>query len=312
MDKKKRKKVLVSKSKGVTEIKKFKIENWAELLDKSLNEIYIFDKDTLLFEYVNIGAQKNLGYSLDKLLKMSPIDIKPEFTFTSFHSLIRPLLKHENSMLKFETVHQRADGTQYPVEVSLQLFKQKKRSCFLAFILDITERKKREEELKESEHRLGFTIQNMPMGMIEWDKDFRVTSWNPAAEKIFGYLKDEAMGKHARFIIPDEYKGQVDKVWRQLISGGANQSINGNVTKDGRMITCEWHNAPLISQDGKIFGVVSMILDITANKKVEDKLNSQIIEIEKANQLMVGRELRMIELKKTIKELESKLVDHKK
>ncbi len=312
MDKKKRTIIIANKSKKIVNINKLKIENWLELLDKSLNEIYIFDKETLLFEYVNFGAQKNLGYSQEQLLKMTPLDIKPEFTLTSFHSLIRPLVGHKKKVLVFQTVHKRADGTLYPIEVHLQLFKQDEGMKFLAFVLDIAERKNVEEELRESESNASFNIQHMPVGMIQWDKSFQVVRWNPAAEKIFGYTEKGAMGKHARFIIPEEVQPHVDEIWRHLLAGEINQSINDNITKDGRRITCDWHNAPLKTLDGKVYGVVSMMLDVTEQKKREKELSDKALESEKITHIMVDRELRMVELKKTIKELESKLIKAKK
>ena len=303
---------MVKKSINYIAFLKWKEENLGEILDSSLNEIYVFNSHTLRFKYVNGGARNNLGYSLEKLLSMTPIDIKPEFTLSSFHKLIRPLLMRTKKILIFETVHLRADGTRYPVEAHLQLISHEKHVSFLALILDITERRKKEEALRESEHHLSLTIRNAPVGLIEWDKDFQVKEWNPAAEKIFGYLKEEVMGKHANIIIPKEIRPHVDEIWKQLLTGVINLSINDNITKDGKTIVCEWHNAPLTTSSGKVFGVVSMMQDITVQKKSEVKLRDTIAQLEKTNQLMVGRELKMIELKKTINELEKKFAAEKK
>lgn len=245
---------------------------WSDLINRSLNEIYIFNKDTLRFEYVNKGAEKNLGYSMEQLQRMTPLDVKPEFNHESFHKLLLPLLRNEKEILVFDTMHRRADGSIYPVEVHLQLFKQREREFFLAFILDITERKQLEKIEIESAKRLGLYIQKAPIGIIEWDKDFQVSDWNPAVEKIFGYSKKEVMGKHARFIIPKDVWPHVDQIWQQLLAGKINQSINENITKDGRTIICEWHNAPLASSDKNVFGVVSMVMDITERKKAEEDL----------------------------------------
>src|SRR5688500_12603030 len=83
----------------------------ARILEQSVNEIYLFDAETLLFEYVNEGGRRNLGYGMEVLRGMTPLDIKPEFDEASFRAMIHPLLTGEKEILTFETVHLRADGT---------------------------------------------------------------------------------------------------------------------------------------------------------------------------------------------------------
>jgi PAS domain S-box-containing protein len=121
-----------------------------ETLNASLNEIYLFDARTLYFEFVSEGALKNIGYSLEKLLQMTPLDLKPDYTPDSFETLIAPLRRHEVRAINFETRHRRANGSLYPVDVHLQLFVQAGRQVFLAIILDTTERKRAEEELQRT------------------------------------------------------------------------------------------------------------------------------------------------------------------
>ncbi|WP_151898969.1 PAS domain S-box protein [Nitrosospira lacus] len=132
------------------------------ILEQSLNEIYLFDTQTLHFEYVSSRAQLNLGYSMDRLRMMTPLDIKPEFDETSFRTMTNPLLHGEMKILIFETMHLRADGTLYPVEVHLQLFIQSGRAVFLAIILDITTRRRAEFALRESEERFRTIVNTIP------------------------------------------------------------------------------------------------------------------------------------------------------
>src|SRR5690625_7380666 len=92
-----------------------------QVLEESLNEIYIFDAETFRFVYANKGALKNIGYSLEQMRKLRPLDIKPEYDATSFNELVEPLRRGEKSSITFETLHQRSDGTRYYVEVHLHL-----------------------------------------------------------------------------------------------------------------------------------------------------------------------------------------------
>ena len=125
--------------------------SFAHILEESLNEIYIFDAKTLRFIQVNKGARLNLGYTLEEHSCLTPLDLKPEFTSELFMRMIEPLRVDENKKIEFTTVHRRKDGSLYDVEVHLQLSTFQSVPVFVAIILDITERKKMEVALIQSE-----------------------------------------------------------------------------------------------------------------------------------------------------------------
>ena len=129
---------------------------------------------------------------------------------------------------------------------------------------DISERKQAEEALRDANQKLRLHFEQTPMAVIEWDLDFRVTQWNPAARTIFGYSSEEALDQHASFIIPKAFHDQVDEIWQALIHrSGGERSTNPNVSKDGTPILCEWYNTPLIDEHGTVRGVASVVMDIT-------------------------------------------------
>ncbi len=117
------------------------------ILDDSLNEIYIFDAATMKFLQANAGACRNLGYSIEELRGMTPLDIKPEITLESFQGLLDPLRSGKQNRINFETLHQRKDGSLYPVEVHVQSSTYESAPAYVAMILDITERKRAAERL---------------------------------------------------------------------------------------------------------------------------------------------------------------------
>lgn len=119
-------------------------------------------------------------------------------------------------------------------------------------------------ELNKALQKLELHIKKSPLAVIDWDKNFCVTEWNPAAEKIFGFSEKEAKGKHASFIIPEIYHQHVDKIWDELLKNhGGTRSTNENVTKDGRSISCEWYNTPIIDDLGNVLSVSSLAQDVT-------------------------------------------------
>ncbi|MFB9056102.1 PAS domain S-box protein [Mariniflexile ostreae] len=136
--------------------------HFSTIFDESLNEIYVFDADTLKFLNVNYGAQKNIGYSMQELIKMTPLDIKPRNMESKFKDTIEALLKKTVKKIEFETIHKRKDGTTYPVEVHLQLSNLADRDVFVAIILDITERKnytnKLENKVEERTQQLKIAL----------------------------------------------------------------------------------------------------------------------------------------------------------
>ena len=130
---------------------------------------------------------------------------------------------------------------------------------------DVTDRKHAERELQEKEQLLSVHLENTPVCAIFWNLDFKVVDWNPAAETIFGYTREEAVGKHAgNLIIPEEIRASIDGVFQDLMTqkGGA-RSTNENITKDGRRIICDWYNTTLKDSDDKIVGVASLVHDVT-------------------------------------------------
>lgn len=125
-----------------------------QILEDSLNEIFVFDVETLQFVFANHGALENLGYAADEITRFTPVDIKPRFTREQFDSTVDPLRHAETSVQEFETVHQRKDGSEYDVLVRLQMAEWNGRSVFVAIVLDISERRRAEQRLAELNARL--------------------------------------------------------------------------------------------------------------------------------------------------------------
>ncbi|MDH5368661.1 MAG: PAS domain-containing sensor histidine kinase [Gammaproteobacteria bacterium] len=138
-----------------------------------------------------------------------------------------------------------------------------------------------EQELLLYQQKQQLHTTNTPLAVIEWSTDFTVKEWNPAAEKIFGYSRKQAIGEHAQnLIIPENSKSKIDKIWHSLLhASGGIDSINENVKANGDIISCEWHNTPLVNKDGEIIGVVSIVNDIT------QRLNARLELTETKNML---------------------------
>lgn len=137
------------------------------ILETSLNEIYIFDATSLNFIQVNEGARKNLGYTMDELRGLTPLDIKPEFSPEGFEAIIAPLRGNTQKKIEFTTVHRRKNGSLYPVEVHLQLTTYENLPAFVAIILDITDRRVAEDQLRKNQETLEQRVKDRTAELAE-------------------------------------------------------------------------------------------------------------------------------------------------
>jgi PAS domain S-box-containing protein len=140
--------------------------------------------------------------------------------------------------------------------------------------------------LEVSQRKLALHLNNTIIGVIEWNRDLKVEYWNPAAEKIFGYTKDEVLGKSAfELIVPENISNEVSEVWKNLLSKKESFFYtNENRTSSGKIITCEWTNTPLVNDEGEVTGIMSMANDITSKVRSEDdkqKLLEQLAQAQK-------------------------------
>ena len=116
-------------------------------LDQTLDCVFMFSADSLQFIYANQGALNLIGYSLEELLSMTPLDIKPNTTETQYRSMLSPLTEKKQKSLTYVSTNQKKDGTLVPIEVFLQhITPPHKQGRFVAIVRDITIRLEKENE----------------------------------------------------------------------------------------------------------------------------------------------------------------------
>ena len=145
----------------------------------------------------------------------------------------------------------------------------------VAIIRDVTDRKRAEATAMEA-HRLAFHVENTPLAVIEWDHEFRVLRWSPAAERLFGWVGAEVLGKRFsdwNFVVPEDIEA-VNEVGKRQNDGEEHHGIlrNKNYTKLGSVVNCEWYNSALYDERGKLISVLSLVLDITVATLIEEAL----------------------------------------
>jgi PAS domain S-box-containing protein len=155
--------------------------------------------------------------------------------------------------------------------------------------VDLTLMKLAQEAAQESEARLRMQMERMPIGCIVYDAQNCFSQMNPAAEGIFGYLEYELKGRHANVIVPEASRPHVDGILRRLAEGDMTaNSDNENVTKDGRTIICQWTNTPLRDQSGAFTGFLSMVQDVTEQRRAEKALREALAKAEEGDRLLAA------------------------
>ncbi len=249
-----------------------------DIVSKSLNEVYLFNKTDLRFIFVNEGAQRNLGYSLQELMTMTPYDIKPLIGKNEFNSLISILISGEKEILVFETVHERKDGTQYDVEVHLQLVNLDDGQVFLAIVNDITEKKAAIDALTKNEKDLYTTLNSIGDGVIATDEHGIVTRMNPVAERMCGWKIADAEGKSLqevfRIVNADTRQKVANPVELVMqhgkVVGLANHTLL--ISRDGREYQIADSAAPIKDPDGFVVGIVLVFSDVTEKYAIQKSL----------------------------------------
>ncbi|MGA8213955.1 MAG: PAS domain S-box protein [Candidatus Sulfotelmatobacter sp.] len=143
----------------------------------------------------------------------------------------------------------------------------------LGICRDITDRKRAEEEFRQSQQKLRIHFEHTPLAVVEWDPQLRITEWSASAERVFGYSRAEAIGRDASFLVPPALQEHVTRMGQEILMlRGGTRSDNDNLTKDGRTISCEWYNTPLVDESGRVLGVASLVQDVTERVALEERL----------------------------------------
>jgi len=248
-------------------------------LDQTLDCVFIFDAENFQFIYINQGAEQMVGYSTDELHNMHPYDIKPEFTEHQFREMVRPMMSGYNRARKFETIHQHKDGTQIPVQIFLQYIEQQGQTArFIAIARDITESKKSEKALLESESLLNQVMDITGEGIWDWDLDTNRVRHNNRWCLIMG------LGKTYLEHSFEDYIALLHEDDRDLVRENINECL-----ADNEQYICEYRmklpNGSVIwvkdrgdvierDENGKPLRMVGSALDITERKLLEVELNN--------------------------------------
>ncbi|MHB1323495.1 MAG: GAF domain-containing protein [Coriobacteriia bacterium] len=133
--------------------------------------------------------------------------------------------------------------------------------------------------LQESTTLLSAHMSNSPLGVVEFDIEFRVTRWSHEAERIFGYAAEEVLGRRIAELnwVHEDDIPAVNLESGRLYSGMVTRSknTNRNYRKDGTVIWCEWYSSAIHDDRGRLSSILSLVLDVTARTQAEERVARQ-------------------------------------
>ncbi|MBT0160567.1 PAS domain-containing sensor histidine kinase [Candidatus Bathyarchaeota archaeon A05DMB-2] len=254
----------------VKEIKESE-EKYRELIKKMNDTVWVIDLNGKFID-VNDAAVKILGYSRDELLCMGPADIDNNLTKEQIHNLVRNM--PADRIQVFETMHTTKDGAEIPVEISSSLVTYQGKQAILSIARDITERRRLEEALRASEEMFRAISTCAKDAIVAVNSTGEVVYWNPAAEQIFGYSQEEAVGKNVlNLLVPPRYHGFQQSLFELVESS---QLLQGKILeftalrKGGKEFPAEL-SAAFMPFKGAMC-LVGVVRDVSERKKAEAKL----------------------------------------
>lgn len=138
---------------------------------------------------------------------------------------------------------------------------------------DITDQKQAEEALAESEAQLRQIVRESPSAIVSATTEGVVIEWNPAAEQIFGWTRDEVMGKPLPTAPEGDFEAARDQFSDTLTGGESVRNATGRAKrKDGTVIDIEFSMAPLTGPDGGLSAVIAVVDDVSERLRLEEDL----------------------------------------
>lgn len=218
----------------------------------------------------NKYAEHLFGYTSHEILGEHISKIIPEDRINEIDHCMTSLSKGE-TITNYKTERLKKDGTRLPVELNAAALRDEKGNIigFTSIMRDISEKKKAEEVTVY----LASIVENSPDAIISLDLDGAFRSWNKGAEEIFGYKKEEIIGKPFGFNVPLDRQDLCYSLLEQAFDKGFLKDIETTrLAKDGRVVPLDMSLSPLYNKQGDHVGYTFIMRDISDRKESEKKL----------------------------------------
>ncbi len=223
---------------------------------------------------INNAFERDSGYSRDEIIGRTSEELNIFYEPADRNRILEEVIKHEK-VYGMQCNFRVKNGEILQGLVSTNFITIKGTQFLLYTIQDISEITKAKEALRQSEQRLKFHFENSPLAVVEWDSEYIVINWSIEAVHIFGYEKEEVLGKHIDSLnLIFEADIPIVEMTMERLSGGKELKVvseNRNYTKKREIISCIWYNSVLLDEDGNMASVMSLVEDVTEKEKLNKK-----------------------------------------
>lgn len=249
----------------------------------------------------NKAAERTFGWTEEEVIGKA-LPIVPESHRHAFQALRERIMRGE-AIFGEETCRQRKDGSLIDVSIwsaPLRDINGQVRGN-MTIIADISERKQVEESLRKINQELQALVQASPLAILTLDSEGKVTSWNTAAERMFGWAASEVIG-HPLPFVPEQSREESWTLFERVLQGEEFHGVEVvRQRRDGSPVHISVHTGLLYDSENRANGIVSIISDISERKKVEvererllrqlDQLAHQLVNIQEEERRHVAYDL---------------------
>lgn len=218
----------------------------------------------------NRAAERTFGYSREDAIgrRVADLIIPSAHVESHLNAYDRMVAGTDDATIlgrRVQRIAKRSDGSELPVELAVTRVSQRP-PMFTAFIRDITVTQKRNEE----RDRLAAMVRSTEDAMFSSSLDGTVLAWNPAAESLYGYPVEEAIGQRLlERLVPGEFEGQAKEMLRRVTRGESVSFESIRRRKFGELIDVALRYFPIRDEMGHITGCAVVGRDITDRRKRE-------------------------------------------
>ena len=248
----------INKRKQTEDALKESEERYRTFFEQSNDVIFVISRDGTILDF-NQASLDFFGYTKEEMWRMKAQELYVDFTD---RRQFQQLMEQEGSVRDFEIRLRKKDGTEMDCLLTATARRGDDGSNvgYQGIIRDITDRKRAEDQLRGQ----ALIFENIHDGIIMTDLEGNIISWNPAAEKMFGYYQDEVLRKTIGMLATKVLKGALrDGRWTGEMDF---------IRKDGTDGVCETTVIPLRDGLGNTTSVIEVCRDITERKRSEDSL----------------------------------------
>jgi two-component system cell cycle sensor histidine kinase/response regulator CckA len=224
------------------------------------------------FTSINPAMREATGYTLDEGLQMTLAQmVGPESSEALLSESAQPPIGNGRTTFSLEMKNKA--WRRIPVEVNAwTICRNGKAVGFQGIARDMTKYKRVENALRDINEKFQAIVHSSPMAIIALDLAGNVTMWNREAEEIYGWTEEEVLGKPLPYI-PVEQQQEFLSMWNQAAQGVEFHQVEcRRQRKDGSPIDTSVSVRPLREADGRIVGVMSVIADVTEQKREEEEI----------------------------------------